>query len=288
MLIGRRDTGQRRSIPGPLRRALKSSRLAAARADAGRRPLPDFLVIGGQRCGTTSLFRYIAQHPGVVRPSLDKGIHYFDTNYTNGVGWYRAHFPRSKGSRLAFEASPYYLFHPLIPARIASLIPDAKLITVLRDPVARAISHHNHERERGFEDLDLLDAIEAEPGRMAGEIEKMVTDPGYVSYAHQHYSYVGRGRYADQLERYQALFPADRLLVLDSDELSREPATAMGRVTDFLGLDPLTGGTYDKWNGYRYDKGDDEVRARLAEAFADSDARLPTLLGWTPEWMASS
>ncbi|MCP5028575.1 MAG: sulfotransferase domain-containing protein [Actinomycetia bacterium] len=287
MLIGRRETGQRRNIPDPVRRGIKSSRLAVARADAGRRPLPHFLVIGGQRCGTTSLFRYIAQHPGVVRSTLDKGIHYFDTNYTRSVDWYRAHFPRHDGKGLAFEASPYYLFHPFAPARIAGLVPDVKLIVVLRDPVDRAISHHNHEKSRGFEDLDALAAIDEEPRRMAGEIEKMAADPGYVSFAHQHHSYVGRGRYADQLERYRVLFPPDQLLVLDSDQLNREPEAAVRLVTDFLALHPLEGATYDKWNEYQYDRGDEELRARLAGAFADSDARLPDLLGWTPGWMSS-
>src|SRR5262249_27856015 len=152
----------------------------------------DFVIIGTQRGGTTSLYRYLIDHPDVAGAMLTKEVHYFDTNLRRGPGWYRAFFPtkaardrhrRRTGRELvAGEASPYYLFHPLVPDRAHELLPDAKLVVMLRDPVERAFSHHGHEVELGYEQLGFAEALDREPERLAGELERMRADPAYVSF----------------------------------------------------------------------------------------------------------
>ena len=125
------------------------------RATVSQRAWPDVLVIGAQRAGTTSLWRWLTQHPAFVAPVLGmKGVHYFDLEAHRPPAWYRAHFPlRATLARIdgrTGEASPYYLFHPRVPGQAAAALPrSTRFVAVLRDPVARAISHYHHMRDEG-------------------------------------------------------------------------------------------------------------------------------------------
>lgn len=277
-----------------MRRAVWAVTDIAARAGASRRVLPDYLVIGAQRAGTTSLQQALAGHPDVRPPRLRKGVHYFDTGFDHDVAWYRAQFPLDSQLRtiaartgrrpLTGEASPYYLFHPLVPERIAGLLPETKMIALLRDPVERAISHHKHEVRRGFEQLDLAAALDAEPGRLAGEVERMRADPGYVSLAHQHHSYVARGRYAEQIARYLDRFPPDRLLVLESEAVWEDPESAMAEVLSFLDLPDWRPEVFPRANATRPSPVDPGLRRRLEEEFEAPNARLVEMLGRRFRW----
>ncbi|MBU0638918.1 MAG: sulfotransferase domain-containing protein, partial [Planctomycetes bacterium] len=152
--------------------------------------MPDLLIIGAQKAGTTSLHRYLCRHPNVLGP-WSKEVHYFDIQYDKGTTWYRTHFPSwpykclkdiRRGRRsLAFETSPYYLFHPCVPERVHKLLPNVKLIAILRDPVGRAYSHYHHELRLGYETLPLEEALAKEEERLAGEADKIRNTPGYES-----------------------------------------------------------------------------------------------------------
>ena len=140
-------------------------RRRARLATASARRLPDFLVIGAQRAGSTSLFAQLCEHPGVAAPS-HKEIHYFDLQSFRGLRWYRSHFPpagRSRG-RITGEASPYYLFHPAVPARVAEALPDVRLVALLRDPVARAYSQYQLSVRDGHETLGFEEALASRAG----------------------------------------------------------------------------------------------------------------------------
>src|SRR5690606_30511881 len=159
----------RRDAPQWMKEAGRAVTRTGGRLTSRSRMLPDFLMVGTQRGGTTSLFRALAAHPAIVQPNFHKGVHYFDVNYTRGLSWYRGHFPMrapaerrvaasgltggKEGVRLpvAFESAGYYMHHPLAPERIARDLPGVKLIVLLRDPVIRAYSAHQHELARGFE-----------------------------------------------------------------------------------------------------------------------------------------
>jgi hypothetical protein len=253
---------------------------------ADRRPVPDFLVIGGQRCGTTSLFRALMQHPEIQRPRLHKGVNYFDVNYHRGEAWYRGHFPvRPEGSPTrVFDASGYYMFHPLAAERIARDLSQVKLIAMVRDPVERAWSAYKHELARGFEwEKSFGRALELEDDRLAGEVERMMADPGYQSFNHRHHAYRGRGEYARLLQPFVDGLGRDRLLVVESESFFAEPEVEFARIVDFLGVRPFVPDSFDRYNA-RPGSLEEGTRALLSAHFEEHDAALAALIGHVPVW----
>lgn len=283
----------RKAVPEPLKHAGRRAYVRVGAATAPVRPLPGFIMIGAQRCGTTSLFRALAAHPQVVRPTLQKGINYFDLNYLRGLDWYRGHFPltgvaRRKAARygnpVAFEASGYYLYHPFAIERLARDLPDVKLVAMLRDPVERAFSAYKHEYARGFEREDFGAALELEDSRLAGEIERMAQDPSYESFPHRHHSYRRRGQYAEQLERVLSCFPGGQLHIIDSEAFFEAPAVEYRKLIAFLGLaafEPASFGRYNARPGAPMDPG---IGRMLRGHYAPHDKRLAELLGRPPRW----
>ena len=253
------------------------------RATSFARPLPDFLILGAQKGGTTALYAYLRWHPEITGPSW-KEVSYFDRHYRRGASWYRGHFPIGAGDRLVGEASPGYLFHPLAPERVRATVPEAKLIALLRDPVDRALSHYHHEVALGREPLSFEEAIEAEPERTRGEEQRLVREPGYFSRPWWDYTYLARGRYAEQLERWFAVFPREQLLVLPSEELAADPGQAYGRVLEFLEAPPHELDSYPRVYQQEYPEVHPDTRRKLAEYFAEPNRQLYELLGRNLGW----
>jgi hypothetical protein len=254
------------------------------KATAAVRPLPDFLIIGAQKAGTTALYAYLRQHPQITGPSW-KEVSFFDRHYARGAAWYRGNFPNALRARgLVGEASPSYVFHPLAPERVAALVPEAKLIALVRNPVDRAFSHYQHEVALGREPLSFEDALEAEDERLRGEEERMLADPAYFSRAWWDFTYRARGRYAEQLERWLAVFPRERLLILPSEDLGAEPEQAYAGVLEFLGAPPHRLDSYPRVFERQYEPMRPETRERLAAEFAEPNARLYELLGRNLGW----
>jgi len=250
---------------------------------------PSFIVVGAQRCGTTTLYRLLSGHPDVVRPTMAKGIGYFDLNYERGDRWYRGHFPvagraHDHRRRAAFESSGYYCFHPLAAARIAADLPDVQLVMMVRDPVERAHSAYKHERARGFEDLDFAAALDAEPRRLEGEVERMIAEPGYQSFDHRHHAYVGRGRYAEQVDRLHSTVGRDRVRLLDADRFFQDPRREFADLTDWLGLSSWDPEVVPQENARPGDVLSDGLRDRLRQEFDESDEALAEHLGRPPSW----
>jgi hypothetical protein len=281
-----------------VKKAVQAVTVTAARATSRWRMTPAFLIIGGQRCGTTSMYRTLAQHPAVLKAVRHKGVHYFDTDYERGRSWYLAHFPLRRSARavqrrlgvsaLTFESSPYYMFHPLAAERIAQDLPDVKVIVLLRDPVERAYSAHAHELARGYEDQDFETALALEDSRLEGEAEKLVADPHYRSHSHQHHGYLQRGRYIEHLERLEKVFGRDRMLVVDSQRFFEDPEPVHDDVLEFLGL-PHTGyPVFEQHNARPRSPMAPELRARLEEHFAPYDERLAAWLGHPVSWRAGA
>lgn len=254
------------------------------RATSSFRDLPTFVVVGAQRAGTTSLFDWLAVHPQVA-PAFTKEVHYFDLNYHRGASWYRAHFALTRAARACGEASPYLLFHPLAPERAArDLPPETVFLAVLRDPVERALSHYRHERALGIESLPLLDALDAEAGRLNGEHERV--QRGEDSFVHQHFSYIARGEYAQQLERWFGCVGRHRMHVFDASDLFCD----IGARQDLLAAIGLSahGQPYPAANSAPsfVDKAGEEVaRRRLREHYRPHNDRLAVLLGRPMAWV---
>jgi hypothetical protein len=270
-------------VPEPLRKVARNAVWTFGRLTARRRPLPDFLVIGAQKAGTTALYAYLRWHPGITGPSW-KEVSFFDRHWWRGEAWYRGQFPLRAGERLVGEASPSYLFHPLAPGRARSLVPDAKLVALLRDPVDRAYSQYQHEVALGREPLSFEDALAAEDDRLAGEVERLVEDPRAFSRAWWDHTYAARGRYAEQLERWLAVFPREQLLVVPTEELGERPAETYAAILAFLGAEPYELPSYPRVFDRDYEPMRPETRAALAATFAEPNRRLEALLGRTFGW----
>ncbi len=198
--------------------------------------LPDFLGLGVQKGGTTTLQRLLEQHPGAFLPPL-KELHYFSLNYEQGDDWYREQFVPATPSQRCGEITPYYLFHPEVPARVHRLLPRARLIVLLRDPVSLALSQYFHSRRFGFEPLELEAALEAEPKRLLDAAAVLQAADGRHR-SHQEHSYLSRSRYEQQIPQWLAAFPEHQLLVLRSEDLFDQPAVVWEQLLQFLGLKP--------------------------------------------------
>ena len=265
------------------RRLVRGPGFAIARATASLRPMPDFLVLGAMKAGTSSLFQLLLRHPDLRGP-YRKEVHYFGHAHRAGrsLGWYRAHFPRRRGGRwLTGEATPDYLYDPEVPARIRETLPDARLIAVLREPVGRAVSHYFHEVRMGRETLPIEEAFALEDARLA---HAAALGEGGRETLH-HAGYRHRGLYAEQIERYLALFPRERLLVLGSGELRRAPEATMARAFAFLGLPPAAiDPSASRNEGVGKAPPPPALVEELRAGFEAPNARLAALLGGLPDW----
>jgi len=256
------------------------------RATTALRVLPDFLVIGVMKGGTTSFFNYLARHPQ-IRPPFRKEIKFFDIHYSQGLGWYRAHFPmrfKMKPGTLTGEATPYYIFHPTAPQRIAKVLPEAKLIALLRNPVDRAYSHYNHMVRVGREPLAFEEAIQQEARRLSGEEEKIVADPCYSTFNHLHYSYLARGRYLEQLEKWFSVLPRGQMLIVASEELYTSPASAYRQAVEFLGLSAWQPADFHVYKQGVYEEMPAATRKHLVDYYRPYNRALYDYLNRDFDW----
>jgi len=283
----------KRRLRSTARAAIIQARLLTG--DAAGRGLPDYIIIGAQKGGTTSLQKALAAHPDVC-PSLLKEVHYFDLAYHRGARWYRAHFAREarrnqarkQGRALVMgEATPFYLAHPLAAERAAALVPDARLVVLLRNPVERAHSHYRHEVRMGHEDAPVVEALLRELSNGGGEPS---TDPLGDPWAWQHRSYLQRGLYAQQLWAWMRWFPREQFLILRSEDYFANGLGTLDQVCEHLGIRPASAvGNPTAYLGH-HNRGDRAsplplaVRQRLEAYYAEPNRQLEQLLGRPMGW----
>lgn len=259
---------------------------------ASQRALPDYIVIGGQKCGTTSLHDYIKRHPNIV-PPFKKDSSFFDANYFRGYPWYQAHFPlqswmdqlRAKGERFVTgEVTTTYMFHPLAAERAAKHLTDVKFIALLRNPAIRAYSQYQHMKRTGREDLSFREAIEKEGERLNGILERVEKSDDEAHMIFRNFAYKARGRYAEQLGRWFKRFPRDRFLILKSEDLFSQPEQVCRQLYDFLGLPDFKLEKYENANPGRYSDADVKIIKELEEYFVPHNKELYELVdsnfGW--------
>lgn len=275
-----------------------------ALATVADRPLPDFLVIGTKRGGTTSLFNYLCMHPGILGlyPRLrgKKGTEFFFPSSRHpsprSLSWYRSHFHTNTYRRraakelgyrpLSFEASPYYVWDPRVAQRVRDAAPAMKAIVLLREPVKRAWSHYQERVQNGVEPLTFEQALSAEDDRLEGELERMMEDPSYYSSSFDWYSYRTRGIYLPQIKQWHANLPPEQLLVLRSEDLYAQTQATMDRIATFLGIPIATLPTTRAFNATwrTREEPPPETAAWLADQFAPHNRELEdyldVALGW--------
>lgn len=257
------------------------------------RLMPDYLIIGAARSGTSSLYAYLTQHP-CIAPAFNKEVHFFDLNFDKGLNWYRAHFSsllckycvkKIRGQALITgEASPYYICHPHAPRRISQIIPQVRLIVLLRNPVDRAYSHYHHAVEFGLETLSFEQAIEAEASRGRGEEERILADESYNSFSHRHHLYLARGIYIDQIKVWMNLFPKEQMLILCAEDFYSAPSVTYSRSLAFLNLPNLELKEYHIHQLGKYPKINPSTRKQLDEYFEPYNKRLYEYLGMRFDW----
>ena len=263
------------------------------RTTSSLRGLPDFIIVGAQKSGTTTLYSFVTKHPAVTH-AAKKEIHYFDIYHDLGELWYRSKFPTNLSKRrhykktgqkiLSGEASPTYLFFPTIPSRMKDILPGAKLIVILRNPVDRTYSHYHHNVRSNKETLPFEKAIELEEERCAREREQMIKDPGFVANYYKRYSYLARGVYADQLERWFEHYDRKQFLILATDDLRKNPQQILDQVFNFLEVPPFQIGDVRDKNTGSYEKMNESTRKFLVEYFKPHNDRLYKLLQRSFDW----
>jgi hypothetical protein len=261
---------------------------AGRRLTARKRTLPDFLIIGGQRCGTTSLYTYLSQHPE-VEPAFIKEPHFFDRSYRRGEDWYRTFFPlqsqvSADGKSISGEATPYYLFDRYVPERVGKLLPHVKMIILLRNPVDRAYSHYNFIRRTGGEELDFEGAVNRELAEFPAEEAMVLQDPNYKSDLYSRYSYLARGVYLPQIQRWREVYPEDQFLILKSENLYKKTGETLRKVFEFLGIPDASIADRKSYNASEYSAMPDHLRAQLGAYFAPHNHQLYEYLDRDFNW----
>jgi len=295
----------RKGLRGFVMRAGSGAFRLIGSVNAGARPMPDFLIVGTKRGGTTSLYYDLLKVPQILtlfpsakhlpKANETKGVHYFDTHSYKSLRWYRSYMPSRAARRRAQqrlggapvivgEASPYYLFHPLAAERAHAAAPDAKIIALLRDPVQRTYSHWKERRRGDAEPLDFLAALDAEESRLAGEEQKIIADPHYYSYAHEQQSYVAQSRYARSLKRWAELYGMENILVVPSEEYYADQPGTVARVAAFLGVDGGDVPAGERRNAASGEALPADVQQRLGTLFAEDNAELERMIGRSLPW----
>ena len=248
------------------------------------RSLPDVIIIGAQKSGTTSIFKYLSQHPN-IEVGAPKEVHYFDNYYQYGDLWYRSHFP-IKSSSCVLEASPNYLFFPYAAQRIHQLMPKVKLVAILRNPTERAISHYYHQVRGNAEKLPLLEALQAEEERISPLLQNLIEDETAISRDLRRYSYKKRGIYIDQLEVYWKYFDPKNLLILNYEEFCQQPEKVLEKIYSFVGVEPNNSELdMSRYNvGANKKEASPEVYQYLDEFFKPHNERLYSRLNQDFGW----
>lgn len=238
---------------------------------------PNFIIIGSQRCGTTSLYSYLAQHPQILTP-IKKEMDFFSWHFHRGIDWYLAHFPQvPQGEQfLTGEASPSYFDCREAPERLHARFPQVKLILLLRNPVDRAISHFYRLVDLNWEARGFDRAI-------GDEVDRLNRNPEYII-GEEPGNYLARGRYVEFIKNWLALFPRENLLVLKSEDLYASAAETVDRVLEFLNLPEYRLSEYQNANPGIYRPASESVRRWLSNYFQPYNQQLEEYLGRKFDW----
>ncbi|MFB5630908.1 MAG: sulfotransferase [Nitrosopumilaceae archaeon] len=257
--------------------------------------LPDFLLIGFPKCGTTSLYEYLIQHPDIYSP-IGKEIDYFDRLYSKGLDWYKVRFPLKiqkffvknviGKNFITGEATPRYVYHPHTLVRIKKTIPNVKFIVLLRNPIERSFSHYNMNVRNGYEYLTFDNAIKRENERIKGRYEKMRNNENYYSWDYDLFGYLEQSKYFEKLKVWMAEFPQEQFLIIQSEDFLKNPSKIYHRVLKFLNLSKWEPEQYKLYKKKEYEnsKINSTLRKELIEYFRPHNEKLYNLLRTNFNW----
>jgi tetratricopeptide (TPR) repeat protein len=266
----------------------RTGKMPVPQEDTGKMPViqnrnlkavkvPNFIIIGCQRCGTTSLYTYLAQHPQILTP-IKKEMDFFSWHFERGIDWYLAHFPPMPPGEqfLTGEASPSYFDSREAPERLYSLFPEAKLIVLLRNPVDRAISQFYRLTDLNWEARSLDRVI-------SDEIERLNQNPEYII-GEEPGNYLARGRYIEFIKNWRTFFPREQLLILKSEDFYAGAATTVKQVLEFLDLPEYQLSEYQNANPGSYQPVNKSIRDWLRDYFLPYNQQLEEYLSTNFNW----
>ena len=247
-------------------------------------PYPDFIIIGTQKGGTSSLYNALGQHPQILKATR-KEVHFFDQYYKKGLDWYLQQFPTCAEGQISGEASPFYMAHPQVAERIAKDCPETKLIVMLRNPADRAISHYQQEFRRKHDLLELEQALAEEAARTTQDWQALAQGEILTFSNAQRFSYRQRGHYAQQLIPYFARFPRSQIYILQSEAYFQSPYSLLPSIYRFLGIDSdFTPSDLSIRKPGHYEKKLDAVYHTLMTHFEPENEALFELIGERYDW----
>lgn len=271
------------------RRIKKDLKLQLRSLTAVKRNLPDFLIFGAQKCGTTSLYQYLIQHPQII-PAFKKEIKYFDQNPGKSIDWYRSHFPSISENSIKLltgEATPDYIFFPEIAQKVAELIPQIKLIAVFRNPVERAYSQYKYSVWRGFEFASFEEAIDREDERLSAA-SKNCKQQGEILSINEVYrenSYVSRGLYSRQLKYWLKCFPRKQFLFLSTEDLQSHPEQTLKKIIRFLEINDFHFDTQKRYHqSPEFPEMEHGIKNKLTGFFKFHNEEFFSLIGEKFNW----
>jgi len=243
---------------------------------------PNFIILGAQKAGTSSLYEYMIQHPQIL-PTLKKELEFWSWRMRRGLDWYRAQFPPipETSTYLTGEACPGYLDYYEAAERLKQEFPQVKLIVILRDPVDRAYSHYHHWVRRNQEKRDFETVIAEQLHHLQTQLQVNGNDQCVWNDPH---NYVARGLYSIFLKQWLDIFSNQQLLVLKSEEFYQFPGETLANVYKFLDLPNHNLANYPKLNSGYYQPISDSTRQQLQEFYQPYNQALQSLLGRSFNW----
>ena len=249
------------------------------------RMLPDFIIIGAVRCGTTSLYYNICEHPKILSASYDE-IGFFDVNYDLGINWYRSMFPiKSRDSSsekyLTGEDTPFYFWNESVAKKLKKDLPNVKLITILRNPVDRAYSNYNLGVRGGTENLSFEEAIDIE----INALEKIeITRKNLVNLCTNPRSYIIKSLYYEQMKIWTENISKNNLFVANTEMMLEKPEEILENIFKFLQISPYKIKNPQKRKNVQYLDMKDKTRKKLIEFFKPHNEQLYKLIGHEFKW----
>ena len=239
---------------------------------------PNFIIIGVQKGGTTSLYGYLTQHPQIMSP-IKKEIDFWSWKFNESINWYLAHFPVIPEGKnfLTGEASPSYFNHLDAAKRIYQFFPKIKLIILLRNPIDRTISQYHTWRRFNWENRSLEEAIES-------DLDKLIKAGKKVNYWMGEQNYLAKGVYIEFLKEWMSLFPMEQFLILKSEDFYANSKAVVQQVLKFLDLPKYELLEYKNYNPGNYSQIDPLIRRSLSNYFQVHNQRLEEYLGIKFNW----
>lgn len=277
------------NLSGPISSFSESYRMLTSEA----RVLPDYLIIGVQKGGTTSLYKYLRMHPKVKSCAV-KEVHFFNRHYERGLSWYQSHFPYKNGDFIVGEATPDYIYHPYAAMRVSETLPSAKFIVLLRNPIDRAFSHYQHNSRfptyrKKVDSFEKAIALEKKLSFCINfaslkDYRELFSDD-CVMRLYTRYSYLRRGIYIDQIKPWFDLFEKEQILVLKAEDLYLEPKKTYQKCLEFLNLESWEIDNFLRFNAnYEYSDMHPVMRYELQEFFRPYNKQLSEFLGIDFGW----